>query len=192
MANIVSGLSLGALTGILIGLSASPVVGSVLGSLITGIIVFLSLTGNEVQTPLMDRSKLARLTAFSLSTILFMIVGICARSGDWLGRSEIQRKYDDLKSIGFSEKAARDLVVSQLERSDPEGERARSPILWSSTPEKLSCAELDPSSFADNASILESYMGAGEPWSDLATLAATSDQKTLRLKLQALYDKLCR
>ena len=192
MANILSGLSLGALTGLLLGLSASPVVGSVLGSLIAGIMVFLSLSDTDAQAPRMDRSKLSRLTSFSLSTIVVLLIGIGARSGEWLGRSEIQRKYDDLLQIGFDESKARELVAESLTSSDSELERARSPVLWSSKGSRSGCADLDPAVYTDDESILQAYASAGLPWSDLTKPTDVNKSSPLRERAQALYDALCR
>ncbi len=117
---IFSSVGIGSLIGILLGLSSSPVVGLVVGS-ITALLA--SLIG--LKTPATDDSdsqvltssqlKLAgiRTGSFGLACVLGIVVGIYMRTHNVLSPVEptLEVQFNELTQIGFSPKEARDLLV---------------------------------------------------------------------------------
>lgn len=166
MWNVIAGVTLGALTGLLLGLSASPVVGTVLGALITGVLVFLSLNESAATSAPLDNAKLVRLSAFSCAAIAALLLGVAARSSSWLGPSEIQHRYSELLEIGLSPEKAQAALIQSAVSPSPETERVRSSAIWSGTSKE--CDELKPDRFEDASSLINAYEAAGEPWQDMA------------------------
>jgi hypothetical protein len=78
--NIIAGGSLGLVIGTLAGLSASPVVGALLGTLSTGAMAFLTLR-SETATA----SNLTRIGAFGLACLFGSMSGVYLRANNILG-----------------------------------------------------------------------------------------------------------
>jgi len=187
MWNVLSGVSLGALTGLLLGLSASPVVGSVLGALIAGILVFLSLSNaadGAVGGDLND-TKLIRVSVFSMAATAAALLGIMIRSEQWLGASALQQQYSDLLSIGIPPRDAKAAILDRVKATplDAEADRMRSPVLFAADVTTEQCQELDPDKFGSAQGAFTRYEAAGDPWRETAQqvekLVPAADQMTV-------------
>lgn len=101
LADLISGLSLGSLVGIMIGLSISQVVGLVLGALTSLLVAFFGLKEDTKPNP---SSKLL-IGFFSISCLIFILIGIYLRNHNALApttnyyKEELSELHLDTNSI---------------------------------------------------------------------------------------------
>lgn len=191
--NVTAGASLGFLTGLLVGLSASPVVGSVLVLLVSGVLVFLSLSAElRPKDRPFDRTVLIRVAVFGGATCMALLLGMVLRTTQWLGGTFIQQQYDDLVSIGVEPTDARATILARL-KSTPlpaEAEAARGTVVFGSASGEK-CRDLDPAQF-DTQGAITSYVNAGGIWKDageaIRKLVPESDQPAV---IRFIYQTQC-
>ncbi len=118
---VYSGVGLGLLIGFLLGLSSSPIVGLVVGS-ITALLSSLigadlpGLAGDKKSEPKVSTEQLkivgVRAGSFGLACILGIIMGIYMRTHDFLSPRDksLQENYQELLNLGYSESESRDII----------------------------------------------------------------------------------
>jgi hypothetical protein len=83
--NLCAGAGIGSLVGLVMGLSASPVTSTILGSLSAGLLVLLGLTATRNGGTASQQS--ATVAAFGLSCTILLLIGVYLRSHDTLALS---------------------------------------------------------------------------------------------------------
>lgn len=105
-------LLMGIVTGILIGFSSSPVVGGVISAVVSTAFILLSLIPNNSQISL-NAKPLAAIPFFVIPLAIFAVGVAYLRSNHIILPSPIAAEFQQLRSIGFSEVEARDVIRSQ-------------------------------------------------------------------------------
>jgi hypothetical protein len=106
-ANVFSGTGVGLLLGIVVGLSSSPVVGTVVGALAAGLLALLGLKDSrDHPSPI----QALRLAAFGFACTLGVIIGLVLRTSDWLS-PKLSIQQQEWKAIGFSDDEAKKIVL---------------------------------------------------------------------------------
>lgn len=172
--NFLAGASLGALVALLTGLSASPVVASLVALLASGAMVFLAISDKVpvVGTDSLSNDVLYRIIGFCIAGSLFLIIGIEYRNSSKQLPHPIVDAHTALLSIGIKEPTAQRLAI-ELTKTDgkvPKSEKERllnSKVLFSGLTNLQSCAELDPRKFSDMNSMRTRYSAEGKPWVDV-------------------------
>ncbi len=179
-----AGASLGALVGMLLGLSTSPVVSAVVAGLATIVGGFLATSdrkdtkktsATEPDSRLDDKQQ-AKTIGFSLACGIFVIISILVRTHGLIGTSPLITKYNDLRAIGFGEAEARQLAVADVKEGE-NGLDRKSSIggLFSTTADATRCGDLNPRKYTSsdgkliNADeLLNAFRLSGETWKSLA------------------------
>jgi hypothetical protein len=179
---------LGALIGTLIGLSGSPVVATVLGTLVSGALIFMSVVSSETgKIPIVKKGKSVRILLFSLSATVALLAGVLARNNYWLGGSQIERQYHDLLSVGIDESQAQRAVLQFFLSAEERTEDIqRAPILFSNLTDD--CDAIDLGRISDISGIIAAFTSAGPPWENVKDLA---DDEITREKLEFVHRFLC-
>ena len=100
-----AGVGVGAVVGIIMGLSASPVVGTVLGALSAGLLVLLGLNNRPS-----DALSSLRVAAFGIACMAAILLGIAVRTHSWLSPN-VHEEVARWTSAGFSPQQAQQLVL---------------------------------------------------------------------------------
>lgn len=197
--NILASISLGCLTGFLLGLSVSPVIGSLLGAIIAGTMVFLTLIPEkeERKASELDASKLVRIIVFSISTLMFALIGIKARVDSWIGSPVIEQQFESFKKIGISPKDARQAILERYKGSpiSQNSENSTLPVVFNSVNVQNICRDFDISSYGDSASILAKFEGFDEPWSNVeksGILADSLQENDKVIVLRTFHTTICK
>jgi hypothetical protein len=82
---VIAGGAMGALVGLLIGLSQAPVVSTALSSLLALLVTFLGLGGAPIVKP--GENIDGKLAAFCAATVIALVLGVAARANQWLAPS---------------------------------------------------------------------------------------------------------
>ena len=107
MRDVVAGVGLGSLVGLLIGLAASEVVGTVLGALTALLAAFFGLQGGG---KLLPAAPAGRIAGFAFAAVAAVLAGVWLRTADALAPSAMDRA-EAWRAIGVEEERVRDLVV---------------------------------------------------------------------------------
>jgi MFS family permease len=113
VAQIFSGVGLGALVGLLVALSTAHVVGSVIAALVALLAGFFGLSKVELD-------KGWRIGSFGLACIVGIIAGLMIRNGGDLVPT-VQSQIEDWTTAGYSAEQARELVALQRLGVKPSG-----------------------------------------------------------------------
>ena len=138
VAQIFSGVGLGALVGLLVALSTEHVVGSVIAALVALLAGFFGLSKVEVD-------KGWRIGSFGFACIVGVVAGLMIRNGGDLLPS-IASQMEEWKSAGYSEQQARELVALQRLGVKPGGvELVQQPTLNAlfTAEDKAQCGRLE-------------------------------------------------
>jgi len=189
----VGGAALGSLVGLLLGLSATSVVGGMITSLAAVMVAFLGL--NSSAKTLKSRSGL-RTASFSLFCAGALIAGLEARSHNWFGitPSEQVRAWE---AAGFGKQEARDLAVFGQLGIVPAGRVAQDPPKASplsgflfGTP-AADCDALAKERFGSAVNRLDGFLHAGDRWSQVARAARGLPDERAAEILEAAYALAC-
>jgi hypothetical protein len=107
LSSFFNGLGVGLLLGLLLGLAVSPVVSAIIGTLSSLLVVLLGLNESYL-----NPVKSIRIGAFGLFCVIGILSGIYIRSHNSLAPS-LQSLNKEYKSLGFSDKDARDFIAYQ-------------------------------------------------------------------------------
>jgi hypothetical protein len=94
------GASLGVLLGILVGLSASPIVAGVASGLVALLAGLFGLTDKTGRT--LTRGGARRIVAFAMAAAIAALIGVIARTHDWLAPS-VKWQRDSMAEIGIAD-----------------------------------------------------------------------------------------
>ncbi|SRR5258707_10121573 len=109
---IFAGAGLGILTGLLVGLSSSPVVASVVGALAAGIVTLLGLVQSDGSKKLFAPGAPARLGTFGLACALGTLLGLYVRTHDLLSPTP-QQQIASLVKAGFDKEQAKQWLLAK-------------------------------------------------------------------------------
>ena len=208
--DVLAGGGIGLLLGILVGLSAIPVVANLLAAITAATVAFVGL---RVQTKAKAKdseradesgradpsmSTRVRVGSFAIFCVLGILSGVFIRAHDLLSRP-LPERVAEWKKSGFSNAEARAIVLFQDTRLSPAGWKiekgagpagSKSSLLYGSSTNL--CSETDPSKFADAAATLKAWDAYGDVWKRVGTVVqsqipADRQQQTLR----ALHQALC-
>ncbi len=175
--DLVAGVALGALVGMLVGLSSVPVVGAVVTALVALLVAFFGLQGSA--GPLKANASASRVAGFGGGMLLFLILGVLARAGGWLEPSMADR-VKAYEVAGYSPELSREvalfdqsnLLTGSLKDQTPgEMPGKRSGILFSDGDDP-SCAVLAQTLFDTPAARLTAMQQSGGAWKTVGELGA--------------------
>ena len=201
MATIVAGASAGLLLGVLVGLSSSPVVGTVVGALATLGAAFLT---NKDLIALESEPRHARLSALRrwgtaslcVACLAGVFLGLVIRTRDLLSPTPAQQVARWTRA-GFPPIQARAIVAGSLVQSREEKAAASSSpppihasVLFAGASAK--CDDLNPNDHAD-ANLQQAFETAGGSWHAVAKEAnAVADAAARRRLLVEVWSAVCR
>ena len=120
--SIFSGLGLGLVLGIIAGLSVSPVIQTILGTLVTVAAGFLTLQANSAtSSPAATRTNELRIGSFGFACVLGIVLGLFARSHDLFG-VPIQQQLARWTSAGYTPAQAQQYVAFERLGIKPAGQ----------------------------------------------------------------------
>lgn len=194
--NAVAGLSLGALVGLLIGLSAVPVVGSAVAALLALLVTFFGFARSE--GAMATRTSGARFAGFGLAMAAALAGGIALRAHGALGPSFGDRvaRY---AVEGMPRERALELAVfehtglklGQLAQVEaPKAVPAASPYAFSGAGDPA-CAMLDASLYDTVQARLVAMQGRRGPWAEIARLGAGLPEPQARDLAEAAFALRC-
>lgn len=111
---LLSGIALGALVGIIIGMSVSHIVGIVLGALTSLLAAFFGLVevkNTDPDKPSKFKSNPRLIFSFSFFAVLFILLGVYIRTHDSLGVS-LEEQKKELKEIGLDSSAISKVLLA--------------------------------------------------------------------------------
>lgn len=174
--NLLAGAGIGFLIGLLVSLSNAPVVAATTSVLVTGALVFLSMSKGQQARDTNNRA-LGRLVGFSISAVVALLLGIYLRAHNSLGQSSSAMLYRELVQIGVLPDDARKAVLASIspvrpaEKSDTgsdkqvlETRKLNSTSLFSVEASQTSCESLDPRKFKTYADVKARFAVEGADW----------------------------
>jgi hypothetical protein len=191
---IVAGSGLGLLTGFLLGLSQSGVVGAVVAALAGALAAFLGLSQQDA-TKSGERS--VRTAAFGFACVIGVIGGLFTRAHDLAGPS-IGSQVRQFTEARYPEDEARALVSFKLFGLVPAGRtvvepprtNAISSVLFASH-SATECTNLQSNRFASSALRLQAAQSAGGAWKSLADAIANLPPDQSAAAFEAGYRLAC-
>src|SRR5437870_2450306 len=115
MARLLAALALGVLIGGFTGLSASPVVGSLLSAITGGALVVLNIQSEtreqNIRQPRLSSRGYVAIAVFAIAVTISALFGVWARAHELLGPSLTEQKAAWV-NLGFSDDQARALVAA--------------------------------------------------------------------------------
>jgi len=174
--DVAAGGSIGLLLGMLVGLSATPIVQTVVSALVALLAGIFGLSDKLSST--MGSGASRRLIGFSIAAVIALPVAILMRTHDVLAPS-IERQRQSLRMIGIPDGAEQDRMLGFLRFGLPVGDKT--PTTKES--EKLSLARqgvlyTTPAGWCDE---LERLRLQGAPAADFLTLFATGSDNVRKL-----------
>jgi hypothetical protein len=168
---ILAGVGLGALLGMIVGLSASPVVHAIVGALLTALAGFLHWHGSATakraagQPDGSDR----RIASFAFACLACVLLGLFIRSNDAF--ISLGSRVARWKAAGYPEEQALAYVAFQQLGIKPAGvevvtgaiQQAHSSALFGASTGIKLCDELNPDRFADTSLRLKAFQALGNP-----------------------------
>ena len=182
---ILSSLGMGLLIGVLVGLSASPVIGMLVAA-ITGLLSsFVGLlpikkSEHKDNSQYMQWLRLSGIRAglFGLFCLLGVFIGLVVRTHNLLSPSEsaLVKFHQDLLTVGFTEQQARKLLLTKAGTlATSETPSSSDSVLFTLSSEQ--CANLNPALFSSLQAAAEHYRLQG--FSALADLTDLLRQSSL-------------
>jgi hypothetical protein len=178
---IFAGVGLGVLTGLLVGLSASPVVASVVGAIAAGIVTLLGLAPGDGSRKMFAPGSTVRLGTFGLACALATLLGLYIRTHELLSPTPDQQ-IASLRKAGLNQEQATQWVLAKF--FEPSGKvGVGSSVLFSGTGVD-ECQEFDPARYKDAREQLAHFQSIGGHYSAFATgIRSLSDSdKSIVLK----------
>jgi hypothetical protein len=190
---ICAGSALGVLVGVLLGLSVTQVVGGVIASLAAILAAFFGLVApGQAQTA--DRTW--RIAGFGFACTLGVLLGVAARSHDWLSEplAEQVRRWTQAGASpedAVAYVAYRQLGIVPSGRSivPPKPSEAGSVLFAAHDP--ATCARLRRSRFGAPADRLSAMGNAGAGWASFAAALRDLPAERLDPVLEAGYQLVC-
>ena len=197
---MLASISLGALVGMFVGMSASPVIGSVLGVIVSAAFVYLNLDGSvkkkykkltvDERLRLESIQNLA-IVGFCVSCLLSSMGSLWIRSNNILGLSPIESTYKALISINVTEKDARSAVLKSLKVGEIQTNHLSGVFFSSGVRDQ--CSRLAPRLFKDSNEVINAFNLAGEPWKGLSNFLEKLQTESQKIQfLRGYWHSICR
>lgn len=193
--DVISGIAVGSVVGLLLGLSASPVVSATVGALLALAVTFLGL-GASVGPVAVSPASSRKLLAFCAGLVVFLAVGVEARTFEVLGPSP-QAQVQVWTHAGFTPQQARSLVVYQRLGILPAGATKTdakatptNPLLFASE-DSANCGLLQQDRFQNPRDRLKAMVDLGPPWSALGPVARSMSDQQIADLTQAAWRIAC-
>jgi hypothetical protein len=214
--DVISGIALGSLVGLLVGLSTSPVVGAVISGLVALLATYLGLNGSALPKKPGERAKSlsevsrshVRIACFSAGAIIGVLLGVVLRTHDALGISKADR-LKEWRNLGLSDHEARHLVVLgelglvpktwppssdstpiDVSPDGKENRRTRVTELYGATADE--CRQLRPDQFSSPAETVNAWKLQGGKWAEAGNVVASTSPETQASAAQAIWDLACK
>lgn len=213
--NYLAGASLGALLGSLVGLSVTPIVGSLLGAASAILASYFALRPPSANPDSVDKAPhdnssalyLMRISAFSTACLIFIVLGLMARTYGLMEPS-LSYKLAQLESVGLSQERALAILfpvppISPMADAALEppaiGTPARASIPQMATTGVLysapsgTCDRLTAEQFPDNdpTKRLNMFRAVGEPWKFYAESAQRIPLEARKEYVEIIWLSLC-
>ena len=205
MPAILAATALGALTGYLIGLSTSPVVGAVLSGLLAMAAGVAALTG--VQNPFLPKGESAAartrmhnlaVAGFALAALAGVSAGLLVRSHNLLSPSPSELKAE-WQALGFDEDTSARIALASLTGITLEaegapalaqGEGGAMASLLFATAGSAACQRTDPARMRDPQAALDAWSRAPAPWPRFAEAMEGAGMDRLEILWAAVCEEV--
>lgn len=201
LSQVFSSLGLGLLVGFLVGLSATPMVGLVVGAITALLASFLGLRTKdnpEVASETAVQQQRLILTGirtgtFALACAVGVLSGMHVRTHNLMSPSLLEKK-QELVALGFSPDEARLMVAEQKLQAglSSNGPSTEDSVLFSDQVEN--CDQADPSRFAEFAPLNDFYNDLDlQPFARIAAVGAVharDDEAAMQLMI-GIFEALC-
>lgn len=197
---------LGLLTGLLLGLSVTSIVGTVASALTAVLVAFVGLrsapasppAGNSAPEPLAASDRSVRIGVFSFAVIISLFLALYMRAHDPIG-PPVKTQIDDLTQAGYTKLDACALVayrefglVGKGWAAPTDSKPIGAPVLFKVNTSM--CAELDPTTFQDSiVKTLNAWVELGRgKWAKLAKFVETRIPESEQLDaIKVLHSFAC-
>ena len=202
-----AGASIGALLGLIIGLSVSPVVLTVLGALATGLLALLGLKGRSESEESVARARgTLRVFGFGSFCTIFLLLGILFRTHDTLAPS-LQNQVAKLSASGiFSKEEIHQILLLKAFGLSAAGKDkgtealqvvsgrnvagSGSPVLFASQTEV--CQVIRRDQYSSISAYVDSLKNHGGDYNKLAEVIAGQKPEDQEKLAASLSDLLCK
>ncbi|WP_027132923.1 hypothetical protein [Geminicoccus roseus] len=196
--DMAAGAALGVFVGCLAGLSASPVVGSVLTALLALLGAYFGLAGGRrpAEAAPQAHPRSIRMIAFSMGAVLATLGGLYLRTGDRLSPS-LKERQAAWRELAFSEREAAQLVALETVGlnlfQDATVAAVPNPARQSSLfGDRLeACTSLPPRRFADEQAWVAALSASSAAWRQVAQALAPLDPARQAAAMQAVWRLQC-
>ncbi len=197
--DVFGGTGIGLLTGLLVGLSTSPIVGTVLGGILTLGVLWLGfeevrkagLEDSDPATKLLARRSISmRMGCFGLACAGGVLAGLYLRTNNALApsiRSQRDEWADLLRDRSKEKRLATAFLMQRKLQGGDVDRRALTTMLFSDTETEEPPIDTDPDAWSRISQLVEALEDAGEPWATLASKLASHDESTQRLVLECIH-----
>lgn len=195
--DLFSGLALGALVGLLVGLSSTEVVGAVVTAILAVLVAFFGLQGSA--GPLKAEASAARVAGFALAMAATLVLGVLARTHGWLQPTVAQR-VSAYENAGFPADRARELALfahaglltgSLSGQTAPDRPTPGSGMLFSEEA-AADCTALAAEQFDTPDQRLQAMTDSGGAWERVAAAARAAPPPERAAIAQAGWRLACR
>jgi hypothetical protein len=191
--DLLAGVGLGLLTGILLGLSTTSVVGSIIAALSALLAGFFGLGATPSVRSTGDSVRAA---AFGFACTIALVVALVVRTHD-LASPSIAAQVGQFTDAHYTESEARALVAFRLFGVVPTGmsiaEAPKSPsssILFGHV-SATECSTLTSTRFANTEARIDAMRNAGGKWKDLANAVSAVEPNEREALVTAAYSLAC-
>jgi hypothetical protein len=192
--NFLAGASLGLLVGAMLGLSASPIVASVVAALLAVVTTFFGLGGT--MSGMSAQVSTERVMAFSLAMLLASIGGIYMRTHGMLSPTPSER-VAAWTAAKYPVERARELAAFETlgllpAGSETKGDTPNGSTVFFSNGSSGDCSALKADRFTNPADRLQALINSGAPWSALNPQMLPDDPVRLSAMLDGAWMVACR
>jgi hypothetical protein len=196
---VFAGAGLGLLVGILVGLSASPVVSVILGSIAAGLVTLLGFVSKGESA---YEGSVVRLGSFGVACAIAVVLGLFIRTYN-IASPSISQQVEEIRKAGYSPEEARRWVAyrnlgANLDAGSA-GEKphetasvtpAASSVLFSGT-DRGECRHFDPTQYKDTAEHINALRLSGGRYAAYADKIASMDANQQKTALEGLRLLFC-
>jgi hypothetical protein len=196
---VFAGAATGLLLGLLLGLSATPVVAAVVGGLVTAAAAYWNLAGPAGDDAAGRRSQTSRALAagfLCVGCVAGLLSGLWLRARDVFAVTAVQH-VAAWQAAGYAPAEARalaayqttGLVMGGLAATGGERPATRSTVLFSDA--SRACDQVRPDDYADLDNLRAAFVQAGGRWRAMAEAARGADETVQLNLLRAAWQLTC-
>lgn len=195
-----AGGGLGLLVGVLVGLSASPVVSVILGSIAAGLATLLGFVSKE--EPAYGEGSVVRLGSFGVTCAIAVVLGVFLRTHN-IASPSISQQVEEIRKAGYSPEEARrwvayrNLGVNLNAASTGEKPHetasivpAASSVLFSGN-DRGECRHFDTTEYKTTAEHINALRLSGGRYAEYADKIASMDANQQKTALEGLRLLFC-